>query len=88
MIHKKQESLLPPDLLQLPSPHIKVWPAKRQHRPVGPRQQATLGKAETLRPLDAKHSHSAIDTFQASGIVWRLVSTLKCFLILSTGVPS
>ena len=31
---------------------------------------------------------SAIDTFQASGILWRPVSTLKRFLILSTGAPS
>ncbi|MBB3163097.1 hypothetical protein FHS25_003575 [Rhizobium laguerreae] len=59
-----------------------------QYRLIGlvPLQQATLGKA--VRPLDAKRSHSAIDTFQASGIVRCLASSLKRFLILSTGVPS
>lgn len=69
-------------------PHIKVWPAKWQRRPIGPRQQAKQGKAEPVRPLDAKHFHSAIEPFQALGIVWRPASTLKRFLILSTGVPS
>lgn len=46
------------------SPHIKVWLAERQHRAVGLRQQATLAKAEAVRPLNAKYFDSAIDTFR------------------------